>query len=187
MSRNTKLILVSLAAILLICGLGCAITTFVAGRFASTAVVQAPEQVRTMSREIADYTLPPGFDEGVGMNMIVMKMVMHARRADAGIIMMAALPSGQNVNEEDLKRGLQQGMAGGSGNVRLESNRELTLTVAGKPVTAREQTGVLDTGTRVKSLSFPFTSSKGLAFTMIMMNEASWNQAEVDAFVAGLK
>ena len=186
MTRNTKWILGILAGVLLTCVCACGVGVFAFGRFASTAVVEDVTAVRNMRAEIADYALPAGFDEGTGMNMLIVKMLIHQRVSDRSMLMMMALPTAGD--PEQMQRSFAQGMQRGNAqNVRWESSRSVPLTVAGKRVDAIEQIGVLDGGQRVKALTFGFQGGKGLGACLLMVPEGSWTQAEIDAFVASIR
>jgi hypothetical protein len=103
MSRGLRIALVLVAIVLFLCcvaGLG---MTLLGTRLAGRAFITNPDRVRAVGHEIADYDVPPGYDEMFAMDVLGMQMVAIGPRdpaTDTMAIMLAQFPAGVGFSQQ---------------------------------------------------------------------------------------
>jgi hypothetical protein len=193
MSRNMKIVLGVVGVVLL---LGC--VAVMAGGFLLanfTGRAMDPAQARTVAASIADYDLPDGYRELMGVDMMGMKMAMigpdGVSGADVGdrglVIMMMQAPAGQDADQ--LRDQMMQsfGAQTGMGGARLEPVGTETATIRGSEVELQVLEGESANGQRIRALSGVFEGKSGPALLMVMGPADDWDETQVNAFLASLR
>ena len=81
MSRDLKIVLILIAIALFFCcvaGLG---ATLLGTRLAGRAIITNPNRVQAVGKQIANYDVPPDYEEMLAMNMIVTVFVAKGEGA----------------------------------------------------------------------------------------------------------
>lgn len=190
MSRSLRLALAIAAIGLFLCcvaGLG---ATLLGTRLFGRAFITNPERVRAVGHEIADYEVPPGFQEMVAMNVMGLKMVAIGPKSPSNYftIVLVHLPVGMRASQEEIVRQLEQAMARQTGldSAEMTSESQQETMINGAPVTLKVREGNTRYGVRLRQISGRFEANAGAAMVMISGEVDTWDQALVERFMASL-
>lgn len=188
MSRNTKIILVVVGALFVICLGSCAVIALFLPRVVSNAFTPNPANARKIASEIADYTLPPDYQEQIGMDLFVEKLVMIARPDRRGLILMLLQVSTPNVNREQVVRQMQEAFQ-----QQFQRQSGAMHEVAQEPITIRGQETTLvisesETGTnQMRQAVAVFNGNNGLVVVMAMANASEWDIELLRSFLGSIR
>lgn len=192
MSKNAKIILGIVTVILILCGCVCVVGYIVlqtTGKVLEESVVMDnPQESRDLAQSMLDYALPSGYQEEGAFNMGIMKMVMISdSSANFGpLIIIAEMPSGLGIDEDQMRQQIELGMQRsiGNRNFNIELEDEQSRSIRGQDVTIYVYAGTDSNGTRIKQIvSEPFDGKNGSIMLMIMGEVSGWKQNEIDAFL----
>ena len=130
MNRNTKIALVVVGSLSLICVLACVGVALLGGRIAGQVFTTDPQQARDIGRQIADYTPPPGYTEQMSMNVLTAKWVIIGPAGRNGVIFMLMQEFGMRREQIELQmRQAVQAQLGTGGSLTLSnaSRREVCI------------------------------------------------------------
>ncbi|MBI4672352.1 MAG: hypothetical protein HY741_11905 [Chloroflexi bacterium] len=97
MSRNAKIALIVVGTLVVICLGICGILVLVGPNLAQRAISTKPADAKNVGASIADYTLPPGYTEQMGMDLLFEKIVMITRADRRGMFFMLLQVSTPNI------------------------------------------------------------------------------------------
>ncbi|CAG0959305.1 hypothetical protein ANRL3_00767 [Anaerolineae bacterium] len=134
MSRNTKIILWIVLPLLASCILLCIAAIVLVPRAMQNAVSMDPAKAKEVAAQIADYTLPRGYSEQIGMDFFTMQMVALGRNDRRGgtIMLMQFKTAGMSREqmEQQMRQSFQNQYQGG-GTMKYVGER--TVTIKGQP------------------------------------------------------
>jgi hypothetical protein len=174
MKRTFTLILLSIIALAL----------------AGCGMISTGEEAAEQAGEIADFTVPDGFSPGFSMNLAGSTMVGYDHSDGRSHIFLMQAPDSAGITAEELEQQMRDAIASSQGQSPTEvvESEEVALTILGQDVT-----GVMGRGTSSEDnadyrvLTVPFAGKGGPAILIIERPEASWDQAEVDTFIASFQ
>ncbi len=187
---RVALILVAVALFLCcVAGLG---FTLLGTRLIGRAFITNPERVQAVGRQIADYEVPPDYEEMFAMNVVGVKMVAIGPAdpaADVMFIMLMQLPEGVEVSREEMERQVEQALARqtGLGSADMVSLGQEEVVIKGERVTMTVREGTTDRGERLRQSSGLFQGNGGPAMLMVTGEVTAWDQAAVDRFIASIR
>ena len=157
---------------------------------AGCGLVATGEQAAERAAEIAQFELPAGFSPEAGVSLAGTTMVTYSHSDGRSHIFLIQAPESSGMTAAQLEQSLRDSLANsqGAGAVEMQDTEEVPLTMRGEQVT-----GLLGTGqsssdnTSYSALTVPFTGDGGPALLMIQRPTDSWDQAEVDAFLASFE
>ena len=157
---------------------------------AGCGMISTGEDAAAQAGEIADFTVPAGFTPEFGMNVADVLMLGYNHSDERSHIFLMQAPESANITAEEMEQQLRESLASAQGQDRPEivDREEVPLTILGQDVTGIVGTGTDSTeneGYRV--LTVPFIGKGGPAVLIFERPEASWDQAEVDAFIASFQ
>lgn len=189
MSRNTKIALLVVGALTVICLGVCGIGIVLLPRLTGNIVSQKPADAKRVGADIADYTLPAGYTEVMGMNMLVYKMVAIAPEGEThdGMIFMLMGTNASGASQAEMERQMQQSFQqqfGRSGSqmqvVGQESitirNQQVTMTIAEN-----------DAAPKLRQAIGTFEGKNGLVIVMVMGAAANWDDALMREFLGSIR
>ncbi len=189
MSRK---VIIILAVVLLLCGCagGALFAVLQAGRQAlSRAVITDADAAATAARAIADYDLPTGYKEQMGLNLFGVSMVAIASDASRPMVMLMQMPKTEGVDPKQVELQFQQAMQSQMSKqnlkMRVVGYRDVTIRGQAVKLAVSEGTGGQDVSMREET--GPFQGKGGLAYIVILGPKATWNEAIVDAFLASMR
>jgi hypothetical protein len=196
MSRNTKIILAVVAGLLVLC-CACSVLALVVGPVlffrAGNSNFVSSEDAPAAAAQIADFTLPAGFYPSGGMHTFGMSLVAYEHSDGQSHLFLFQMPSWVQGNAEAMRRQMEQQMQRSAttyGNDRLSNLRAVEtvqVTVRGEPATFTMMEGTNSDGTPFRMMSGMFQGRNGLVFLTIARPAGSWNQGEIDAFLASIQ
>ncbi len=189
MSRNTKIALVVVGALVIICLGLCGISALLLPRVTESIVSQKPGDAKRVGAEIADYTLPPGYAEVMGLNMFVYKMVALAptqNRGDGMILMLMGTNAG-GASQAEMERQMQQSFQQqfGRGGSQMQVVGQETATVRGQPITLTIAEN--DASPKLRQAVGTFTGKNGLVIVMAMGAAEHWDDNLLRAFLSSIQ
>ena len=192
MSRGLRVTLVLVAIALFLCcvaGLG---LTLLSTRLVGRAFITAPQRVHLVGSQIADYTVPPGYEEMFAMNFMGIKLVAIgpvAPATDFMTIMMMQFPSGLEISREEMERQVQQALSRqiGLGSADMKAVGHQETTIRGESVELTISQGTTDSGEQLRQVTGLFQGDGGPAMLIITGQEAAWDQEAADRFIASIK
>lgn len=192
MSRGLKIALILVAITLFCCcvaGLG---TTLLGTRLVGRAFITNPERVQAVGGQIADYDVPPGYQEMFAMNMMGIKMVAMGPSSPTTafvMIMLMQFPPGMEVSRGEMERQIEQALARqtGLGSAEMTSVGQEEAIIKGELVTLAVREGVTDRGEHLRQITGLFEGKEGPVVLMISGDMAAWDQETVDEFIASIR
>ncbi len=194
MNKNTKIILGISAGIVLLCCVALAGVYFYLQRVGAQAISMSPEEKARVGHEIADYTLPEGYEEVMAMSVAGIKMVIIGPSSsfttgETALTLMQMPTAGYS--QEEMERQMRQAWErqGGSPSQGYTSvgtreatvrGQKITLTISeagsqGQDKIMRQEIGIF-TGKNEKMVMF-----------MAMGEKGSFNEDIVDEFLGSIK
>jgi hypothetical protein len=189
--NNTTKILIGVAAVLVVICLCGAVGALLFLRTASRAVDQTintdPAKLSEVSATIADYTLPEGFQDGTALRLAGFSMVSYTGDDDQSHIYFFQLPAGVEVDQAEMERQFQSaaGRNYGSGNSKVVD--QIPATIRGQDTTLVVTEGSNSDGQTYRQVLGMFPGKGGQAMVAFERPTSSWDQAEVDAFIASIR
>jgi hypothetical protein len=192
MSRGLRVTLVLVAVALFLCcvaGLG---LTLLGTRLAGRAFITAPQRVHLVGSQIADYTVPSDYEEMFAMNLMGVKLVAIGPVAPTDhfmTMMLMQFPSGLEISREEMERQVQQALSRqfglASADMKVVGHQE--TTIRGETVDLTVRQGTTGSGDQLRQITGLFQGDGGPAMVIVTGDEAAWDQATVDRFIASIK
>lgn len=152
-------------------------------------LVTTGEEAGAKADEIADFTPPEGFTADFSMDVGGMLMIGYNRANSNSHLFLIQAPESSGVTTEQLEQSLRDSLASSQGGAAVETTttEEMPVSIRGEEVTATVGTGTSGDNRTVRVLTVPFTGNGGPALLLYQTDEAEWDQAEVDAFLASFR
>ncbi len=154
---------------------------------AGCGAISTGENAAEQAGEIADFTVPSGFSPEFGMNAADMLMFGYNHTDQRSHIFLMQIPESSDITAEELEQRMRDALASSQGQNSPEvvDGEEVSLMILGQEVTGVIGRGTSSTDDQTyRILTVPFTGKGGLAMLIYQRPESSWDQAEVDAFIA---
>ncbi|UCC87670.1 MAG: hypothetical protein JSV81_22920 [Anaerolineales bacterium] len=192
MSRGLRVVLLVVAVALFLCcvaGLG---VTLLGTRLVGRAFITNPDRVQAVGRAIADYEVPPDYEEIFAMNIMGVKMVAIGPAdpaADILLIMLMQFPGGVDISREEMERQVRRALARqtGLGSADMTSVGQEEVVIKGETITLEVREGANDRGQNLRQISGLFQGKGGPAMLMVTGEVASWDQAMLDRFIESIR
>jgi hypothetical protein len=190
MSTTVKIILAFVAGALLICmaaGVVGVLLFRAAGSTVTSLIKSDPETAVRVGSEIAEYEIPEGFPDVFSAQLAGYEMTGYTGSDGHSHIYFFQLPAGVSVDVSKLESELQSTFP--------DRNRPYTDirvvdtqpgTIAGQEVTLVISEGTNHEGEPFREVSAAFEGKDGQALVVFSRPTASWDQAEVDTFLASI-
>ncbi len=182
------------AALFCLCAVGVAVFLFARiGQQVQKGMKTDPAGAAQAAHAIADYELPPGYQEQVAMDLFVYTMVMISPQSpgtpaplDKPLIMLAQFKTGadQQQMEQQIRQSFEQ--QSGQKGYTMKVVESKKMTIRGQEVEVITYEGTNENGTAMRQLITVFPGKGGTAMLMIMGDPEHWNQEEIDTFVASI-
>ncbi len=194
MSRNTKIVLLIVSSLLLTCACVCLAGILLMPRIMSNAAAglatpaNREAQAKSVGAQIADYTVPAGYVEEMGMDFFFEKIVTLAPTDEHGPMIMLLQVNSPTVSREQLEEQMRQAFANQfTGAGVYQPAGEHTVTVKGQPMTLTVSESS-DTSTyAMRQAQGVFQGKGGIVMVMIMGKVEEWSWKPVDQFFASIK
>jgi uncharacterized membrane protein len=192
MSRNTKIILGILAALIVICACVAVIMVIVGqqvSKVAKEAIVNDPAKVAEVADKIATYTAPPGYTQ-TAMSILGFDMILLTppdSQPDNMIILMQ-FPASANLSREEMEKQMQQSVNQQfkTGDFQMNVVDQTETLIRGETTTLTTSEGTNSNGVTIRQVTGVFRGNNGTALVAIMAPADRWNQDQVDAFLRSI-
>jgi len=198
MSKNTKQILTVLAVALAFCIIGGAAALGGAGlifeRFKDN-VSTDPEKVRQTAHEFINYELPSGYNEQMGMDFLIYKMVLIAgddfNNDDTPVlkplIFLAHFES-EDLTPEQMAQQMQQSVErqSGSGGLKLKVVETRSVSINGDDAQLTISEGSDSNGHDYRQWVTAFPGKTGLIIVMIQGRTDQWDNTIFNDFLSSI-
>lgn len=198
MSQNTKRLLIILVVAVVVCIVGSAVAIgglgLLADRFKDNITMDS-KKAHAMANEFMTYTLPDGYQEQMGMDFFVYKMVilgngdMKSSKSFASpSIILTHFQSTEGMTPEQMteqmqksfeQQSSQKGMA-----FKLVETR--TVTINGEETTLNVNEGNNNSGDSYRQWVTNFPGKTGLVILMIQGPIEGWDDALLNDFLASI-
>lgn len=191
MSRNTKIALAVVGGLVGVCCLVGLIVVVAAPSVLSSVfgdvVSSSPEEAAATGQEIAEYTLPAGYQEEAAINILNTKMVIIAGDNNNMALVMMQFPS--SYNEEQMREQIQQswGQQTGQSGTNMELIEERPITIRDQSTTLAIMEGTDANGNSVRQEFTSFVGENGLVMLMAVGEPESFDQDAVDSFLESIR
>jgi len=190
-NNNQKWIWIGLgaAALLCCCSLLAAGLVFrQIGKTVQEGVKTDPENASQAAHEIADYTLPRGYQEQMSMNIMFYSFVMIAEEGTTvrPIIMLAQFQAG--VDQQQMEDSIRQSFEQQSGRrgLNMELKEVKKMTIRGEEADVAIYEGADENGYAMRQLLTTFPGKGGTAMLMVMGSPMYWDDDEIDQFIESI-
>jgi len=191
-SNNNKWIWIGLGAAVLLCCCAVLVAGLVFRQIGKTVQENTnidPENASQAAHEIADYTLPRGYQEQMSMDILFYSFVMIGPDTDTTvkpIIMLAQFQSG--VDNQQMEEQIRQSFEQQSGRrgMSLELKEIKKMTIRGEETDVAIYEGTDQSGFAMRQLIATFPGKNGTAMLMIMGSPDHWDEDEMDQFIESI-
>lgn len=192
MSRNMKIILGVGGVLMLLCFCGVAASALLlnkAGQALEEAVATDPAAVNAIADEIADYRLPPGYEDAFGMRLMGFAMVGYANNGTGGSIVLMQYPAAAGLDQEEMERQMRDALRnqGGAWYAELEPIGQRQVTIRGQRVMLTIAEGDDTSAGALRQATAVFEGRGGPVLLMITEPMGSWNDRAINAFLASIR
>ncbi len=201
MSRNAKIFLFVVGGVTLVCIMVCAVAFLLLGpvtrAVSSQFFATDPATVSAGAQEMADYSLPEGYQESAFMNMFFMKMLIISPAGSSegplqkpAIMLMQLGENSLGLSQEEIQSQMQQSMKESMGNAdySLSLVDQQKTTIRGQDVTLYVYEGTNSSGEKMREIiSSGFTGKSGSLFLMIIGPVENWDLMTINWFIGSIR
>ena len=147
----------------------------------------AEDQAKKVAAQIADYTLPSGYSEQMGLDMFIEKMVVIAPTKQSGLtITLLQMPA--TTSRQQMEQQMRQSMQNQFGQLpgAMKNAGEHPVTIKGEKVTLTLGESSSTSYTLRQATGF-FVGKGGLVMLMLMGEVENWNWTLVENFCASIR
>ncbi len=186
MSRNAKIILVVGGTVLFSCVLLCIASVLLLPRLAQNMFVQDPAQAKRIGEQIAEYTLPPGYREFMGMDVFTTQMVVLTPPNNRGVsiilMQVRTVTYNRDQMEEQMRQAMQRQFQGGN----FQRVAEEPVTIQGKATTMAVSESQSTRGS-LRQATGLFAAKSGIGMIMAMGLTSEWDWQVVKNFCGSIR
>jgi len=152
-----------------------------------------PAKVKEMANDFVDYELPAGYQETMGFNFLVYKMVLISADGKSTstkpVIFLANFDSSsQSLSPEEMTAQMQKSLEQQNGqkgaNFKVVETR--TVTIDGKDESLVVSEGDDSNGKTMRQWVTTFPGKTGIVIVMIQGSSAAWDDALYNEFLSSL-
>ncbi len=193
MSRNTKIALGVVGGLALLCICVCVIAFAGTSYFGATmaqSITTETEDVAAIGAGIADYDIPSGYAEQMGMSFFIFDMVgITPTSGQTPMIMLMQFPDWMSGNQAQMQEQIQQQLQQqtGSGNISFTIIEEKTTVIRDQEVILTIQEGTDSSGQTIRQAFAIFQGKGGPTVLMAMGEVERWDQTALDSFIDSIR
>lgn len=189
MTRNNKILIGALLGLIVVCA--CSTTVLYGVLQVSRNVSVATDEAGSaaVATSIAEYDAPAGYHEAVAFKVMGVAMVaLESERAGHGIMLMQ-FPASSELSQGEMELQFQQAMQRqtGQSGLKLTPVSHKTVIIRGQEVTLSISEGTNQNGYPFRQVTGVFEGKGGPVLLVITGPTPTWNQAEIDAFIASIR
>ncbi len=191
MSRTTKIILFIAAPLLASCCLFCVAVFILAPRLMSNAIATGPQAAQQVGTRIADYTLPRGYQELMGMDLFTTQYLIIApsdqRTGTMIMLMQFKSLTAANYDPKQMEQQMQQALQGQYARTgTFQPAGQRPVTIKGETVNLAISEGIQGSA-RIRQATGIFTGRNGLVMLMITGDASTWDWKMIENFCGSIR
>lgn len=201
MSKGTKIALAIIGGLVVLCVVAVVaaivILNVMGPRLAENMLIEDPTDVAEAADEIAEYDLPPGYEEKMVMNIFVGKILAIGPEDQSSglsqpvimIMQISSLATGGEANRESFKQQMQQSMErqASQSQMSLELVDQQEVEISGQDVNLLIYEGGDEDGNQIRQvISDLFEVKDAQVMLMIMGQTAGWPEDDINAFIESI-
>jgi hypothetical protein len=192
-SKTTRTILIVLGVLVVCCccviGGGFLLTRYGFQYFADSMIVQDPAQINQVSDQLADYDLPPGYEEEFVMNILGIQALFITNKFDGAMITMMQFNSNIYGDSEATRQQFQDTFLQQfqTNEINFTPVDQRQIEIRGEQTTLYEYEGTDSQGNQFRQWVSVFEGKNGSVFLMIVGSKSTWNDAEMEAFIQSIE
>ncbi len=197
MDKTTKMILIIIGSVLLICVCAAGVI-FATGlwsfaniiKWADSNTSENPQEVARVGGEIADFEIPEGFGSPYGMHLGDITMVGYVSESRNSHILLTQFPEGTSVNTNEVLKLISQYSDDPNSrwaDTHTEVIEEKPVTIRGQESTLTVSEGISSDGISYRTAVANFEGLGGPSLVMIAGPVEEWDIEMVEAFIASIQ
>jgi hypothetical protein len=161
----------------------------VAGVAIARNVVTSPSEVADIASGIAEYTLPPGYDEEFGMRFLGFSLVAYATADEHSHLMLMQFPPTTRIDQIEMERQLREATRDRSRfwDTDMRTIERRQVAIRGQEVTLTVSEGTNHEGDVYRAISGVFQGKGGPTLLVMSEPRSQWDEAAVSAFIASIR
>jgi hypothetical protein len=191
-NRNLLIGIGAVAALCICAAVVSALVLREAGSRVMKTLKRDPAEVSKVGEQIADYSVPDGYEQQMAMSLLSYKFVVIGRASGQwGMLIMLAQFEGtgmqasdQEAFEEQMQRSFEQQSGRRGINMRVVEVKQ--MPIRGEEATVKVSEGTDQSGITLRQLMTVFPGKEGVAMVMIEGSENEWDQEVVDEFLQSI-
>jgi len=197
MNKNTKTMLLIIAAIVLLCVCTCtvALVTGVVslnrlGCWADQNVTEDFEDAIRLGSEIADFEVPSKYSTSYGIQFGEVTLVGYKTPSERSMLFLAQFPEGTNVNLDEMLRLIREGSGDPNSiwyNTETTLLEQKSVHIRGQETTLNISESLSAAGITYRAATATFQGRGGPAVLMIASPIDEWDSEVVEAFIASIQ
>jgi hypothetical protein len=198
MDKTTKTLLIVLGSLFLICVCAAAVLMGTGlwgfsrfAQFADQSTTEDPQEVATIASEIADFSLPEGFDTQYGMKISTFSLVQYTAPSQNTYIFLSQFPAGTSIDPDEMMRQIKEGVRHPNSpwyNIDSQLVEQKPVTIRGEETTLSVSEGTSDNGELYRMVNAKFQGKgRGPSLLMIIGPADQWDTGMVDNFIASIQ
>jgi hypothetical protein len=191
-SKTTRTILIVLGVFVVCCccviGGGYLAMRYGFEYFADSMIVQDPAQISQVSDKLADYDLPPGYEEEFVMDIFGIQALFIINEFEASMITMMQFNDNIYGDSEATRQQFQDSFLQEfqTDKIQFTPVDQWQIEIRGEQTTLYENEGSDSQGNQFRQWVTVFDGENGSIFLMIVGSKSTWNDAEMEAFIQSI-
>jgi hypothetical protein len=191
-SKTTRTILIILGVLVLCCcivlGGGYLLTRYGFEYLGNTMIVQDPAQISQVSDKLADYDLPPGYEEEFVMDILGIQALFSFNGNNGSMITMMQINTSLYGDSESTRQQFQDSFLQQfqTDNIQFTAVDQRPIEIRGDQTTLYEYEGSDSQGNQFRQWTTVFEGKNGTVMLMIVGSKNTWDDAEMEAFIQSM-
>ncbi len=145
--------------------------------------------VAQVGSRIADFDLPPGYEQGAGMSIFMYDFVMYEPLQSSGgmSIFLMQFKGAGGYSTEQMQHAMQQQSGQSAANMKVVSTYQMMIRGQKSTVIIEEGSATSTPAIVIRELIAVFPGKGGTAMLMMTGAKDSWNQPLADKFIASIR
>jgi hypothetical protein len=192
-SKTTRTILIILGVLVLCCcivlGGGYLLTRYGFEYLGNTMIVQDPAQISQVSDKLADYDLPPGYEEEFVMDILGIQALFSFNGNNGSMITMMQINTSLYGDSESTRQQFQDSFLQQfqTDNIQFTVVDQRPIEIRGDQTTLYEYEGSDSQGNQFRQWTTVFEGKNGTVMLMIVGSKNTWDDAEMEAFIQSIE
>lgn len=194
MSKNTKIIIGVVAGLLVLCMIACVAVALFTGLLGSRVAKQVsnsttsdPQQLAQRQSEIADFSVPAGFQPDTSMSILGINMVVYKGATNKSYMFLMQMPAQVEINESTIQQFESQMERQTGRNIsNIKTIDTKTMTLRDQPAQEIVQEGTDSDGNTFRQMMVIFSGKGGTAMLSIGGPASGWDQAAYDKMIESI-